>query len=60
MANPENIIDIYNTVGNANTQRQENGIGLIIKKLNFARWKLVSTSAAIVETKNQFPNLCIF
>ena len=36
MSNPENDIDIYYAVGNANTQRQENEIGLIIKKRNLA------------------------
>ena len=36
MENPENAIDIYYAVGNANTQRQENEIGLIIKKRNSA------------------------
>ena len=33
MANPENDIDIYYAVGNANTQRQENEIGMDKKKL---------------------------
>ena len=60
MTNPVNDIDIYYAVGNANTQRQENEIGLIIKKRNSAGWKLVSTSTAIVDTKNQFSNLYLF
>ena len=60
MANPENDLDIYYAVGNANTQRQENEIRLIIKKRNSAGWKLVSTSTAIVDSKNQFSNLYLF
>ena len=43
-----------------NTQRQENKIGLIFKKCNSNEWKLVSTSTAIVDTKNQFSNLYLF
>ena len=54
MANPENDLNVYNSVGNANTKRQENEIGLIIKKRNSAGWRLVSTSTAIVDTKNNF------
>ena len=60
MENPENGVDIYYAVGNANTQRQEDEIGLIIKKRTSAGWKLVSTSTAIVDTKNQFSNLYLF
>ena len=60
MENPENDIDIYYAVGNANTQRQENEIGLIIKKRNSAGWRLVSTSTAIVDIKNQFSNIYLF
>ena len=60
MANPENDLDIYYAVGNANTKRQENEIGLIIKKRNSAGWRLVSTSTAIVDIKNQFSNLYLF
>ena len=60
MANPENDLDIYYAVGNANSQRQENELRLIIKKRNYAGWKLVSTSTAIVDTKNQFSNLYLF
>ena len=51
---------IYNAIGNANTQRQENEIAAIIKKRNSAGWKLISTTTAIVDTKNQFSNLYIF
>ena len=51
MAKVENDIDIYYAVGNANTQRQENEIAVIMKKRNSAGWKLISTSAAIVDTK---------
>ena len=32
MSNVENDLDIYYAVGNANTQRQENEIGAIVKK----------------------------
>ncbi len=59
MANPENDISNY-TVVNVNRQRQENKIGLIIKKRNYAGWKLVSNSYEIVDHKNQFSNLYLF
>ena len=51
MAKVENDLDIYYAVGNANTQRQENEIAVILKKRNSAGWKLISTSSAIVDTK---------
>ncbi len=54
MANSQNDIDIYYAVGNTNTKRQENEIAAIMKKRNSAEWKLISTSKAIVDTKNQF------
>ncbi len=57
MAKVENELDKYYAVGNANTQRQENKLAAIMKKLNSARWKLISTSTAIVDTKNLFSNL---
>ena len=60
MAKVENDLDIYYAVGNANTQRQENEIAAIMKKRNSAGWKLISTSTAIVDTKNQFSNLYLF
>ena len=60
MKNIENDLDIYYAVGNANTQRQENEIAAIMKKRNFAGWKLISTSTAKVDTKNQFSNLYLF
>ena len=60
MTNVENDLDIYYAVGNANTQRQENEIRAIMKKRNSAGWKLVSTSTAIVDIKNQFANLYLF
>ena len=60
MAKAENDIDIYYAVGNANTQRQENELAAIMKKRNSAGWKLISTSTAIVDTKNQFSNLYLF
>ena len=60
MAKVENDLDIYYAVGNANTQRQEIEIGSIFKKRNAAGWKLVSTTTAIVDTKNNFSNLYLF
>ena len=60
MAKVENDLDIYYSVGNANTQRQENEIAAIMKKRNSAVWKLISTSTSIVDTKNQFSNLYLF
>ena len=60
MAHSENDLDIYYAVGNTNTQRQESEIATIIQKRNSAGWKLVSTSTAIVDTKNQFSNLYLF
>ena len=60
MANYQNDIDIYYAVGNANTQRQENEITAIMKKHNSAGWKLISTSTAVVDTKNQFSNIYLF
>ena len=56
----ENDLDIYYAVGNANTQRQESEIAAIINKRNSAGWKLISTTAAIVDTRNQFSNLYLF
>ena len=60
MPHVENDLDIYYAVGNANTQRQENEIAAIMKKRNSGGWKLISTSTAIVDTKNQFSNLYLF
>ena len=60
MSTLENDLDIYYAVGNANTQRQENEIADIMKKRNSAGWKLISTSIAIVDIKNQFSNLYLF
>ena len=60
MAKVENDLDIYYAVGNANTQRQENELATIMKKRNSAGWKLISTSAATVDTKIQFSNLIYF
>ncbi len=56
----KNDLDIYYAVGNTNTQRQENEILAIMKKRNAAGWKLISTSTAIVDIKNQFSNLYLF
>ena len=56
----ENDLDIYYAVRNANTHRQENELTAIMKKRNSAGWKLISTSTAIVDTKNLFSNLYLF
>ena len=47
MAKIENDLDIYYAVGNANTQRQENELAAIMKKLNSSVWNLISTSTSI-------------
>ena len=60
MKNIENDMDIYFAVGNANALRQEKEIRKILEKRNFLGWKIVSTSTAIVDVKNQFSNLYIF
>ena len=60
MTKLENDLDIYYAVGNANTQRQEREIASIIKKRNSAGWKLIATTTAIVDSKNQFSNLYLF
>ena len=60
MAKVENDLDVYYAVGNANTQRQESEISVIINKRNSAGWKLISTSVAIVDNKNNFSNLYLF
>ena len=60
MAKVKNDLDIYYAVGNANTKRQENEIAAIINKRNSAGWRLISTSTAIVDTKNNFSNLYLF
>ena len=60
MVYAENDIDIYYAVGNTNTQRQESEIAVIIQKRNSVAWKLISTSTAIVDNKNQFSNLYLF
>ena len=60
MSHVENDLDIYYAVGNANTQRQENEIKVIMRKRNSRGWKLISTSTAVVDTKNQFSNLYLF
>ena len=60
MSHVENDLDIYYSFGNGNTQRHENEITAIIKKSNASGWKLISTSTAIVDTKNQFSNLYLF
>ena len=60
MAHSENDLDVYDSVSNTNTKRQESEISAIIQKRNSAGWKLISTSSAIVDTKNQFSNLYLF
>ncbi len=60
MAKVKNDLDIQYAVGNANTQRQGNEIAAIVKKRNSAGWKQISTSTAIVDTKNQFSNVYLF
>tara|TARA_Y100000589_G_scaffold133693_1_gene127706 strand:+ start:1906 stop:2103 length:198 start_codon:yes stop_codon:yes gene_type:complete len=55
-----NDLDIYYAAGNANTKRQEDEINEIIRKRNSLGWKLVTTSTAMVDTKNQFSNLYLF
>ena len=54
MAKLDNDLDVYYAVGNANNQRKENELAAIMKKSNSAGWKLISTSTAIVDTKNKF------
>ena len=60
MDNLLNDLDIYYAVGNANTKRQEEEILKIIRKRNSLGWKLVSTTTAMVDTKNNFSNLYLF
>ena len=60
MAKAQNDLDIYYAVGNTNTKRQENEISAIIDKRNSSGWRLISTSTAIVDPKNQFSNLYLF
>ena len=57
MTKVDNDLDIYYAVGNANTKRQEQELKAIMKKRTSAGWKLISTSTAIVDSKNQFSNL---
>ena len=38
----------------------ENDLAVIMKKRNSAGWKLIPTSTAIVDIKNQFSNLYLF
>ena len=41
MTKLENDLDIHYAVGHANTKRQENELAAIMKKRNFAEWKLI-------------------
>ncbi len=52
MVKVENDLDTYYVVGNANTKRQRNELAATMKKHNYAVWKLISISTAIVDTKN--------
>ena len=54
MAKVENDIDIYYSVGNANTQIQENELVAILKKCNSKVWKLILTSTEMVDKKTSF------
>ncbi len=60
MAKAENDLDIYTAVGNANTQRQENELAVIMKERNSAGWKLISTNTEIVDIKNKSSNFYLF
>ena len=60
MAKIENEHNIHYVIRNTNTQRQENELVTIMKKRNSPGWNLISTSNAIVDTKNQFLNLYLF
>ena len=59
MAKIENDLDILRC-WISNTKRQENKLVAIMKKRNSAVFKLISTSTAIVDIKNQFSNLFLF
>tara|TARA_B100000886_G_C20157942_1_gene380838 strand:+ start:76 stop:357 length:282 start_codon:yes stop_codon:yes gene_type:complete len=60
MTKVENDLDIYYVVGNTNTHRQRNEIAAILKKRNYAGWKLIATSTAIVNNKKSvFKSLSI-
>ena len=60
MVKVENYLNIYYSVRNTNTQRQENEIAAIIKKMNASGWKLISISKATLDTKNIFSNFYLF
>ena len=60
MAKVENDIDIILCSWKFKYLKQENELAVIMKKRNSAGWKLISTSTAIVDTKNQFSNLYLF
>ena len=53
MPKVKNDLDIYYSVGNANTQRQENELSEIIDKWNSSGWKFISISTEILDPKNQ-------
>ena len=59
MAKLESNFDIYFVVRNSNIKRQESKITAIMKKLNSAGGKLISTIIAVVHTKNQLSTLSI-
>ena len=54
MIKVEDDFDINYAVGNTFTQRQENELAAIMKKRNFAGWKLISINTALLDAKNQF------
>ena len=60
MAKVENDLDMYYAVGNANTQRQENELAVIMKKRNFAGWKLISASSTMVDKKTSLQTFIYF
>ena len=51
---------MYYSLGNTNTQIKENELAAVMKKRNTTGLELISTSTAIIDTKNQFSNLYLF
>ena len=60
MAYVENDLDIFYAVGNIKYSKTRKRTCSNYEKRNSAGWKLISTSTAIVDTKNQFSNLYLF
>jgi len=46
-------------VGDANTQRQGNGIAAIVKKSNSTAWKLISKAITIADNNLVFESLSV-